>query len=374
MSAPFSSDAEVPRIPFTQLMALEPIGGKRDVYRSIAKPYAPMHRAPVHRAYGGHVYAQAAWAASRTVEAPVDGGFVLHNMTGFFTLPGLLDRPFIYNVTRVRDGGSYCTRAISVTQEDGEGKGGGGEGDGGVCFMGICSFKRDEESDFEHQESVDLKERYSEVLGEKRPEDHEAAPDNDTPWYINHAHANQIPNIFPGLDVRKVAMDAYNSANNTPLSYRQLQYYRIIGPLPSIATDPNIHACAHLYASDRNSLFLLARALGVGDGFKSMASLSHSVVFHGPVRNLSMSDTEDNRKEYENEKEETKRQGEPRRLWFCQESRTSRSGNGRGLHESKIWDQCGRHVVSTWQDGLLRLGEGQIIKAFKGVGGKKSKI
>jgi hypothetical protein len=49
-------------------------------------------------------------------------------------------------------------------------------------------------------------------------------------------------------------MTAYNTSRPT-LERRQLQYYKIIGDMPSIEDDANLHACAHLYASDRNGLF-----------------------------------------------------------------------------------------------------------------------
>jgi hypothetical protein len=39
------------------------------------------------------------------------------------------------------------------------------------------------------------------------------------------------------------------------LDKRQLQYYRVLGEMPVVEADPNLHAAAHLYASDRNGLF-----------------------------------------------------------------------------------------------------------------------
>ena len=44
---------------------------KTENFRSLATPYAPVAGA---RVFGGHVYAQAAYAASKTVER----GFVIH--------------------------------------------------------------------------------------------------------------------------------------------------------------------------------------------------------------------------------------------------------------------------------------------------------
>jgi hypothetical protein len=62
---------------------------------------------------------------------------------------------------------------------------------------------------------------------------------------------------FPGLEMRKVDMEAYNRPKAT-LDRRQLQFYRLIGDLPSVHEDPHLHTAAHLYASDRNGLFAVS--------------------------------------------------------------------------------------------------------------------
>ena len=56
-------------IPFKELMALEKID--QHTFRSIATPFSP---GSFGRAYGGHVYAQAVWAAAQTVAK----GFTVH--------------------------------------------------------------------------------------------------------------------------------------------------------------------------------------------------------------------------------------------------------------------------------------------------------
>ena len=68
--------------PFAELMQLETIDG--DTFRSIAPPFAPGGPVGVGRSYGAHVYAQAAYAASKTV----DKGFLLH-VGQFVTMAGL---------------------------------------------------------------------------------------------------------------------------------------------------------------------------------------------------------------------------------------------------------------------------------------------
>ena len=60
---------------FADLMALETVksldSSKWAQYRSLAAAYSP---GSTGSAYGGHPFAQAAWAAAQTVES----GFVLH--------------------------------------------------------------------------------------------------------------------------------------------------------------------------------------------------------------------------------------------------------------------------------------------------------
>jgi hypothetical protein len=60
--------------------------------------------------------------------------------------------------------------------------------------------------------------------------------------------------------MRKPNMELYNGPRKT-LDRRQLQYYRVRGEMPSVLEDPNLHAAAHLYASDRNGLFAVSLSI-----------------------------------------------------------------------------------------------------------------
>ncbi len=202
------------------------------------------------------------------------------NVTGLFILPGLLDIPFRYSIQRIRDGGNYCTRSVTVTQTPSAPTSSNPTSDPPICFTSLISFKRDEPSPYSHQAQVDLSKKYIDALWGKSPADHPVAPSADSSAFpITDAKDN-----FPGLDIRKVNMTPYNSNQppdappKDPIDYRQLQYYQVSGRIPR--EDVNLHACAHLYASDRNSMFLVTNALGIGNGFGRMASLSHTVVFH----------------------------------------------------------------------------------------------
>ncbi|KIX08235.1 acyl-CoA thioesterase II [Rhinocladiella mackenziei CBS 650.93] len=330
---------------FRHLMALKQIGD--NTFESLTPAWPP---APHIRAFGGHVYAQAMYAASKTV----DQGFVVHQMTGYFILPGAIDTPFSYRVRKLRDGGIYCLRSVDVFQESEAAARGTSP-----CFVATISFKRSELASkkwvgFEHQNvSKDhLKSTYASVLGGLNPENHPEAPGADALWWEEEeADAwNRTAAAFPGVETRKVDMTKYNGKiepgggkeGQGASRYRQLLFYRLVqddepSERKQAATDLNLHAAAHLYASDKNSLFLIPRALGYERVVTTMASLSHTVVFHGLADHLRMVD------------------GDGESKWFVQEAWTSNSGDNRACHNSILWDyDTGRVIGTTIQDGMIR--------------------
>jgi acyl-CoA thioesterase len=277
-------------------------------------------------------------------------------------------------VHKIRDGYNYCTRSVTVTQAD----------EKGTTFTCTCSFKREEVSPLDYQERIDLREQYRDVLQgkEDEPMEHPASPDQDSDEF-RETFLPQHPDHFNpigGLHVRKVDMRKYNSTR-IPSDRRQLIFYTLRGSLPlptapypsgltspiSMTREANLHACAHLYASDRNSLFLIPNHLDLGRDFTRMASLSHTVIFHGSIKDLTMSpEPQMNHPDadptlFENYSLSpcnldfcSKDDGD-RRKWFVQESWFTRASSGRGLHHSRIFDYTtGTHVATTIQDGLVR--------------------
>lgn len=275
-------------------------------------------------------------------------------MTGYFILPGAIDIPYVYRVRRIRDGGMYCLRGVDVYQNsEAAAKG------TSPCFIATISFKRSERwitkwVPFEHQNvSKDhIQTEYRDVLEGLRPEDHPEAPGADALWWEDEEQDfwSRDAAAFPGVETRKVDMAKYNGKvapgggkdGEGASRWRQLLFYRLIqDDVPSeraqAAHDLNLHAAAHLYASDKNSLFLVQRALGYENVPTTMASLSHTVIFHGLAQNLCMVDSVGNSK------------------WFVQEASTSHSGDNRGCHNSVLWDcESGRVIGTTIQDGMLR--------------------
>ncbi|ETI21227.1 acyl-CoA thioesterase II [Cladophialophora carrionii CBS 160.54] len=335
------------------LMALKQTGD--DVFESLTPAWPP---APFKRAFGGHVYAQAVYAASKTVEK----GLVVHQVTGYFLLPGAIDVPYVYRIRRIRDGGMYCLRGVDVYQHSEAAAQGTTP-----CFSAMVSFKRSEQGSkkwagYEYQNVAPdhVRTQYANVLEALKPEDHPLAPGADAQWWEEEEQESWSRDAaaFPGVETRKVDMAKYNGKvrpgggtdGAETARYRQLLFYRLIQDDDDLASkeeeeqekghalDLNLQAAAHLYASDRNSLFLLPRALGYETVRTTMASLSHTVIFHGSADHLAMVDRDGNSK------------------WFVQEAWTSHGGDNRGCHNSLLWDwSTGRVIATTIQDGMIRL-------------------
>lgn len=88
--------------------------------------------------FGGQVLAQAINAAIRTIT----NGRILHSLHSYFLEPGDLELPIIYEVSKVRDGGSFSVRRVTAQQNE------------KVIFILSASFQKQEEG-YEHQ--IDMK-------------------------------------------------------------------------------------------------------------------------------------------------------------------------------------------------------------------------
>ncbi|KAH7395246.1 thioesterase-like superfamily-domain-containing protein [Phaeosphaeria sp. MPI-PUGE-AT-0046c] len=297
-----------------------------------------------------------------------------HNITGWFILGGKPDEHFTYKVKKIRDGYNYCTRSVNVNQIAAH----------GVMFTCTCSFKREEGSVVDVQDQIDLKEVYRDALEgiADEPMEHEAVPSVDSEKFNKDylpAHPEHF-NPLPGLHIRKPDMTKYN-AKRKAIDRRKLHFYSLRGSLPlptapyptkssekiTLTRDANMHACAHLYASDRNSLFLVPNHLDRQRDYTRMASLSHSVIFHVGIKDLIM--TAEPRIHHSKADPTLWEEGplplcnldgfgqgdKDGRKWYVQEAHVARATGGRALHTSRLWDyDTGVHIATTFQDGLVR--------------------
>ena len=321
---------------------------------------------------------------------------VLHSMTGYFLEIGDTRYPFRYVVRVVRTGGIYAIRHVEVFQDAGEATKGSGKPV--LCFVAYVGFKRDESEKhagssgadgkgkkaqrrtFEHQALPRdyLKREYGGLLGKKAFEQWPVVQGMDGLWSneMSVEEWKQRGDAYPGLEMKKVDMRGYNprivpaggvmggDGGDAARRWRLLQLYRLVEDerdaklgaetekkMKTGADDVfNLHACAHLYASDRNSLFLAQRALGFQDVRGQMGSLSHTVNFHGYAKELVMVD---------------ERTGKPKE--FVQEMWISDSGADRATYNSRLFEkESGRIIATSVQDGMMRIPTGRTKEIIDG--------
>jgi acyl-CoA thioesterase-2 len=190
------------------------------------------------RIYGGQVVAQALWAALQTV----DDAFAPHSLHAYFIRGGTLDEPVRYEVDRLRNGRSFCTRAVVARQS------------GGAILHLSCSFQVTE---------TDAEIQTARMPLAPDPEDMRPQDDN-WPWIMER---------------RTMA--------SHPGAGRSMGWVKLVDPLPDEA---NVHVCGLAFSSDTVQ-FSSARSLHplqvpqeeYRDRFMG-ASLDHAMWFHRPAR------------------------------------------------------------------------------------------
>ena len=251
------------------------------------------------RVFGGQVIGQALVAAIRTVE-----GRLAHSLHAYFLRAGDPAVPIIYEVDRIRDGGSFSTRRVVAIQH------------GQAIFSMSASFHKQEEGLY-HQfpmpdvpppealpSEAELKERFIDRL----PEPVKAYWQRERP-----------------IEIRPVDLSRYLSPGNQAPT--QLVWIRATGKL---GDDFSLHQCVLAYASDFTLLdtALIAHGRFVFDPTLMLASLDHAIWFH---RRFRADDW----------------------LLYAQDSPTS--GAGRAFCRGTFFTPGGELVASTAQEGLIRL-------------------
>lgn len=249
--------------------------------------------------FGGQVVGQSLSAASQTVE---DDRHV-HSMHGYFLRPGDASLPVVYQVDRVRDGGSFTTRRVTAVQK------------GQTIFTCTTSFQYDEEG-HEHQSTM------PQVAG----------PENlPTELELTRLQADRMSPamrekmlVAKPIEIRPVtARDPANPSGDEPL---RCIWFRADGNLPDT---PAIHKYILAYASDFGLLgtSLLPHNKSLWDKDLQIASLDHALWFH---RNLRADE------------------------WLLYVMDSPWAGNARGFARGSVYDRQGRLVASVAQEGLIR--------------------
>ncbi|OJJ54399.1 hypothetical protein ASPSYDRAFT_50420 [Aspergillus sydowii CBS 593.65] len=312
---------------FIQALHLEklPTAGERylSTFPALSYDYAPGKPLSVNRSYGGHVFAQAIWAASLGVR---DSGLRIHEANGYWTLAGYANRPFIYEVKTLSITRSFALREVIARQPttpSNECPFPESDGDkelGPVAFALTCSFKQ-RESGPAYWLKFDA-DKYGHILQEDP---------SSYPQDVYFKGPNGVGSIrladFPSIDIRTPDLEEH-SIKSPGSSHRRLHVYRAS---ETLHLDPNLVAALHAYVSDRAGLSVLLHAFGATD-LGISGSLSHKILFHVSPDEMAVN----------------------MGTWFTQEMSSSRGGEGRGVIDSRIWSPSGELVATTIQDALFR--------------------
>ena len=243
--------------------------------------------------FGGQVIGQSLSAAGQTVE----GGRPLHSMHGYFLRPGDASLPVVYQVDRVRDGGSFSTRRVLAIQR------------GRPIFSCSASFQQAEEG-FEHQLAM------PDVPGpDELPGSHEGGGSDGLRERLRFAIPIEIRPVNP--------VDPDHPQAREPLKYA---WFRADGRLPDV---PALHRYLIGYASDFGLLTTSLLPHGVSFWQRNMqvASLDHALWFHREVRADE---------------------------WLLYAMDSPWAGNARGFCRGNIFTRSGQLVASVSQEGLIR--------------------
>jgi acyl-CoA thioesterase II len=259
-------------------------------------------RSPEHgwqRVYGGQVLGQALVAAVRTVATER----IAHSLHAYFLLAGDPSRPIVYNVERVRDGGSFSTRRVTAIQH------------GRAMFVMSVSFHK-QEPGLDHQKTM-LKVPPPEALpSEQQLKDKMLSrlPENMKSYW-----ERERP-----IEMRPVDVSRYFARQKRAPT--QCTWMRATGRLPDAFP---LHQCVLAYASDFTLLdtALIAHGKLMFDSDMQLASLDHALWFHRPFRADDW-------------------------LLYAQDSPSSHGA--RGFCRGSIFTRDGVLIASVSQEGLMR--------------------
>jgi acyl-CoA thioesterase II len=251
------------------------------------------------RVYGGQVLGQALVAAVRTVPAER----FAHSLHAYFLLAGDPARPIVYNVERVRDGGSFSTRRVTAIQR------------GRAMFVMSVSFHV-EEPGLDHQSTMPKVPPPEELPSEQQLKDQLIA---HLPENIKSYWERERP-----IEMRPVDVSRYLARQKR--APQQCTWMRASGRLPDAFP---LHQCVLAYASDFTLLdtALIAHGKLMFDKNMQLASLDHALWFHRKFRADDW-------------------------LLYAQDSPSSHGA--RGFCRGSVYTRDGVLIASVSQEGLMR--------------------
>jgi len=249
--------------------------------------------------FGGQVVGQAIFAAKSTV---LDQQQV-HSYHSYFLRPGDPKRPIVYDVERIRDGKSICTRRVKAIQ------------DGEPIFYMTASFKIKEKG-FEHQDVMPEAPAPEDLISEQEMA---LLHTEMLPAHIRDKLVSEKP-----IEMRPVTFVHPVEPDIEPP--KRLVWFRASGKMPD---DLRVHRYLLAYASDFNFLPTALQPHGVALFTPGMqvVTIDHSMWFHDDFR---LDD------------------------WMLYAVESTVASDGRGLVRGQFFTRAGKLVASTIQEGLIR--------------------
>ncbi len=252
------------------------------------------------RVFGGQVIGQALVAAQRTV--PEDRH--VHSLHGYFMRPGDPTRPIIYDVDRIRDGGSFTTRRVVATQH------------GKAIFSMSASFQISEDGLDFYMPMPDQPDPESLMSQEQLKEkflDH--APEAVKAWW-----RRERP-----IEMRAASYEHFLS--DKKLDPEQYVWMKASDTIPN---DQALQTAVLAYASDMTLLdtSLYPHGRKIFDPEMQVASLDHAMWFHRPININNW-------------------------ILFAQDS--PNSSGARGYNRGSLYSRDGVLMASCVQEGLIRV-------------------
>jgi len=251
--------------------------------------------------FGGQVLAQAVNAAYRTVK---EDRF-LHSLHSYFLEAGDLQIPIEYNVSVMRNGGSFSTRRVTASQK------------GRTIFILAASFHKKEEG-FEHQQAM--------PQNIKQPEELLSWDEMlDKFGGVMSKSTKSFLSIERPISFKPVRVP--NPLKKKDLPAEEKIWFKLKGDIPTM--DIQLKHQILTYISDYNVLNATfnPNASKYNFGNTMTASLDHSMWF---FRDFDFND------------------------WMLFSSESPNAYGARGLAKGNIYTRDGKLVASFTQEGLLR--------------------
>ncbi|MBN8610491.1 MAG: acyl-CoA thioesterase II [Deltaproteobacteria bacterium] len=251
--------------------------------------------------FGGQVLGQALSAAVQTVPRERH----VHSLHAYFLRPGDVSRPIVYDVDRIRDGGSFTTRRVRAIQH------------GQPIFNMSASFQVLEDG-FDHQDAMpDV------PAPETLPTEQERLAKRA---HLLPAGMRERALAVRPFELRAVDRDDEDLLGHGPKAPHRAVWLRTIEKLPD---DPALHCYLLAYASDYSfvTTALLPHGVTWMTPGMQVASLDHAMWFHEPFRVDE---------------------------WLLHVIDSPAARGGRGLVRGRVFTRAGRLVASTAQEGLIR--------------------